>query len=388
MRITIGRNCFNKIMSTSVRRNRLENEIILSVFDKRKGPTILYSSLKPLDQARKVAVRSFVAIGAGEETQDLSGKHAVVPIPTLDKIAYYYMFRIETKDHDTREISSCWATIGYISDSSSSINFYRSLPLIQEKIHDIVDIIQNNVAYLGEETVLNKLIVQSLVSLKEPIKEKPVTAAPTPATAEVSDKLKLLYDDFRTAELSFLFDYFTEDLDKAIYALLLEEPILIIGEIRDLVQKVVSSLEFLVPHRILSKKYISTYIDPEGTDILICSAHEKFLKKYKNITNVHIPKRQITSKIKGIPSISSLIHTLKIAPIETQKTVIQTYIDKILAKTAQLMELCEKEQINHEEIHQFRSDLKGDELNIVIQMVKRYAPHFEGKLFYFARSLI
>ncbi|UCE13631.1 MAG: hypothetical protein JSV04_00300, partial [Candidatus Heimdallarchaeota archaeon] len=265
----------------------MENEIILSVFDKRKGPTILYSSLESLDHAKRVAVRSFVAIGAGEEMQDLSGKHAVVPIPTLDKIAFYYMFGIEAQDQDTGEHTSCWATIGYISDSSSSINFYRSLPLIQEKIQRIVGIIQKNMAYLGEKTILSESIKENLVSLKKPIEEEEVTAPPT--IAEVPGEPALLYDDFSTAELSFLFDYFTEDLDKAIYALLLEEPILIIGEIKDLVQKVVSSLEFLVPHRILTKKYVTTYIDPKDSDILICSGSSKFLKKYKNITNVHIP---------------------------------------------------------------------------------------------------
>jgi hypothetical protein len=136
------------------------------------------------------------------------------------------------------------------------------------------------------------------------------------------------------------------------------------------------------------KEYIMNYTDPKSKDILICSPHVNFLKKYKNITNVHVESRKITSKVHNLPSIGNLIHTLSIAPKETQELVVKQYIDKLLGKTAQLMELCEREQMAKEEIQNFRRDLNYDELNIVISMVRNYAPQFESKLFYFARSLI
>lgn len=366
----------------------MQNDVIFSVFDHKKGPVILYSSIDSLDSAKKIAVRSFIAIGAMEEKQDLSGKHAVVPLPALNKIAFYYMFRVDRKD--TKESPSCWATIGYMNESSESIDFYRTLPVIQEHIQKIVELIQKNYAYSEKDTKLKKVIIESIASLQTPIQEK-ARAIVTPSTTVPMQDVRtteVAYEDFKIGDLAFLFEYFPEDLDKVIYSLMLEEPVLVIGDVRDLIQKVVASLEFLVPHRLLKKQYLTTYIDPKDQDLLVCSSHVKFLKKYKNETHINVDKRDVTSRIKGVPSIYNLITTLQIAPKETQQTVIRTYIDNLLAKAAELMELCEKEQINSHEIRNFRGDLKSDELNIVIAMVRRYAPQFEDKLFHFARSLV
>jgi len=375
-------------VSSESRYNELQNDVIFSVFDRKKGPVILYSSIDSPDNAKKIAVRSFIAIGAMEEREDLSGKHAVVPLPTLDKIAFCYMFRVDRKD--SSEDPACWATIGYMNESSASIDFYRTLPLIQENIAKIVELIQKNFAYSEKEQKLDRVIIESIASLQTPIKEEPIAAVTTPVSTMAPKEAvtEVVYEDFKIGDLAFLFEYFPEDLDKVMYSLLLEEPVLIISDIRDIMQKVVASLEFLIPHRLLTKQYLTTYIDPKGRDLLLCSSHVNFLKKYKNYTNINVDKRRITSKIKGVPSINNLINTLQIAPKDTQKAVINSYVDKLLAKAAELMELCEKEQITSHEIHNFRDDLKGDELNIVIAMVRRYAPHFEDKLFHFARSFV
>ncbi len=358
----------------------MRNDAIISIFDERKGPVILYSSLGDLDVAKKVAVRSYVAIGAMEEAQDLSGRHAVVPLPSLNKIAFYYMFRVNREIPDSNNALSCWGTIGYMSESVSSIDFYRSIPNVQEDIQKIVELIEKDFIYTERENKLSENIIRNLNSLLALVQEeKEVVVEPSP---------EIRFDDFKRADLAFLFDYFPEDLDKVIYSLLLEQPLLIIGDIKDLIQKVVVTLEFLIPHRLLKKEYLITYVDPKGEDILICPSRIKFLKKYRNITNINITNRQISSKVKSVPSITNLIQTLRVAPGETQQSVIKTYINEILAKTAELMELCEKEQIDREEIHIFRTNLKADELNIVIAMVRKFAPHFENKLFYFARSMI
>lgn len=325
-----------------------------------------------------------------EEQTDLSGKHAVVPLPGLNKIAFYYMFKVERKE--TSDEPPLWATIGYMNESTESIDFYRTLPIIQEHIQKIVELIQKNFSYSDHDNTLNTVIIESISSLQT-LQEESVkpTPGPMPEPTIIPQEVttpEVSYEDFKIGDLSFLFEYFPEDLDKVIYALMLEEPVLIIGNIKDIVQKVVASLEFLVPHRLLTKKYLTTYIDPKGNDILICSSHVNFLKKYKTFVNVNVDKRKIDSKIKGVPSISNLINTLQIAPKNTQRTVIKTYVDKLLAKAAKLMELCEKEQIGRGEIYNFRGDLKGDELNVVIALVRKYAPQFEGKLFHFARSLV
>lgn len=366
----------------------MQNDVIFSVFDHKKGPVILYSSLESLEDAKTVAVRSFIAIGAMEEKEDLSGKHAVVPLPALNKIAFYHMFGVNKKE--TQDGSSAWATIGYVSDSTESINFYRSLPVLQENIQRIVDFIQKAFTYSNQDTGLEDVVIKTLASLHSTIQETKAeeVTTPTPTITPVKDTQEIVSEDFEVGDLAFLFEYLSEDLDKVIYSLLLEEPVILIGDIRDIMQKVIASLEFIVPHRLLTKQYLTSYIDPKDKNLLIGSSHVNFLKKYKNYTNIYVDQRRITSKIKGVPSITNLLNTLKIAPKGTQRTVIRTYIDNLLTKAAQLMELCEKEQVAIDEIRNFRGELKGDELNVVIAMVRKYAPHFEGKLFHFARSMV
>ncbi|MFW9779047.1 MAG: hypothetical protein ACFFE8_09365 [Candidatus Heimdallarchaeota archaeon] len=358
-------------------------DVIFAIMDDVKGPVTLYSSLPSNEDSQRIAVKAFIAIGAMEQDQDLQGRQAVVPFPGLGRLAFYTMFPVPTNDGKTQ-----WAALGFIGDTENSIEFYKSLPNSQKLLSDIVSVFQRNFKYLGiDQSKLSPDLINSLTSLrhadKEGAVEKPTIAMPGKATVSL-DTL----EDFKEADLSFLLEYFPRDLDKVIYSLLMEEPILLVGDIKDIVSKIVASIEILLPHRVLKKQYVSTYIDPENRDILVCSSRVSFLKKYKGLTTVDLLNRKIASRIKGVPSISNLINTLKLAPKDTQEAIIRAYIDELLAKTADLMGLCEKDQIDRSEISIFRSTLKADELNIVISMVKKYAPQMEGKLFYFARSMI
>ncbi|MFX1285572.1 MAG: hypothetical protein ACFFB5_18175 [Promethearchaeota archaeon] len=195
-------------------------------------------------------------------------------------------------------------------------------------------------------------------------------------------------DQYKEGDLEFLFQYFSEDLGKLVYTLVLEEPVLIIGDIKELVQKAVASIELLVPHRLLSKDYAAEYIDPTGKDLIICSSRVNFLDDYKDITKVDLGNRKITSTIRKAPSADNLIYSLKITPITQLDTVIHRYIGKLIAKTGELMEYCHKEKVTKEEILKFRSNLKVDELNIIISKVRKTVPQFEDKLFHFARSFV
>lgn len=197
----------------------------------------------------------------------------------------------------------------------------------------------------------------------------------------------VIEDKYKEGDLEFLFQYFSEGLGKLVYTLFLEEPVLIIGDIKELVQRAIASIELLVPHRLLSKDYVAEYTDPAGKDLIICASRVNFLNIYKDITKVDLVNRKITSMIKSAPSVDNLIYTLKITPIAEVNTVIHRYVGKLISKTGELMELCQKEEISKEDILKFRGDLKVDELNVVISKVQKSIPQFKDKLFYFARSL-
>jgi hypothetical protein len=354
-----------------------EYDVIFSIFDPKFGPVVLYTSLDSIDIANKTAMKSFIAIGATESSADFESKYAVLPLPSYRKIAFYYMFRI--KSDETGKL--LFATIANMLDSESTIDFYKTLSSLQNEVKTAVEFIQNSFMYKGKDSVPDKNIIKVLNSLKTiSLGEEGFVEKTTPAD--------ITYEDFKEGDLSFLFGYFPKDLDKVIYSLLLEEPVLVIGSAKDIILKVVASLSYLVPHRILVEEYLMNYVEPKGKDILICTSQVNYLKKYKKITQIHLESRKITSKSKDFPSLVNLIQTLSIAPINTQEPVIKQYIGKLLGKTTKLIELCEREQMTREEINDFRSNLNADELNIVISMVRNYAPQFDSKLFHFARSLI
>lgn len=356
-----------------------EYDVIFSVFDPQKGPIVYFTSLKSIEIAKKAAVKSFIAIGGTEQNSDLNTKQAVLSLADARKIAFFYMFKVNMKHSDPNSKSECWAVLGYIHDSAKSINFYRSIPLIEKQISKTAKIIRNKFIYSDQITKLDNTLTDLISALRSPdLLQEP----------EEEPVLDLHFDDIEGGDLGYLIEYFSKDLAKIVYALMLEEPVVIAGDGKTLISKLVSSISIILPHRPLVNQYTTEYIDPSGKDIIICPGNAKFLKKFRGIAVADVANRKVNYRIKGFPSIEELLNTLRVSPKGTHKPIIHTYVDKLLSKVAELMELCEPDQIDRSQIRDFRSDLKGDELNIVIQMVKNYAPQFEDKLFYFARSMV
>ncbi|MFX0123101.1 MAG: hypothetical protein ACFFAE_05645 [Candidatus Hodarchaeota archaeon] len=200
------------------------------------------------------------------------------------------------------------------------------------------------------------------------------------------ERIQKAEDDQTEGNIEFLSQFFTKGVGKIIYSLMLNEPILIVGDVKDIVQKVSSAIPSIIPNRTLKVDYAYNYIDPRNKDLIVCSSHANFLNKYKNLTLVDVDNRRITSKIKEVPSIDNLLNTLQIIPRKKQKGILEDYINNLLKKTDELATICQNEDISREEIRKFREDLKPDELNLIISIIKRKAPELRDKLFHFARS--
>lgn len=186
--------------------------------------------------------------------------------------------------------------------------------------------------------------------------------------------------------IEFLSQFFTKDVGKIIYSLMLDECILIVGDVKDIVQKVTSAIPSIIPNRRLKIEYAYNYVDSNDKDLIVCSSHANFLNKYKNMTLVDVDNRRITSKVKEVPSIDNLLNTLQVIPRKKQKRILEDYINNLLKKTDELTNICQKVDISGEEIRKFREDLKPDELNLIIAIIKLKTPELTDKLFHFARS--
>jgi len=353
----------------------VENDVLFSIFDDKKGPLVFYSTLDSEEAARTIAVKSFITIGSMEEKSNLNHKQAILPFPNLKKIAFFHMFQINRKDMDLDKKNTCWVTLSYLEDINESENFYQKIPLLEKECFKTAKMIQKSFQYSNQNFELDQRIIDSFDTLKR-------FKADSRSTTET-----LRFEDIRHEDLMFLIEYFSADLAPIIYSLMLEEPLIIISDIKEIVDRVVNSLNILVPHRLLSHEYIIQYTDPSARDLLICSSHVNFLNKYSNITQIHVDKRKVISRKKNLSSVENLIKTLKIAPQELQTKIYHKFLDKLLHKVTILIELCEREQVTREEISNFRKDLQSDELNIVISIVRNYAPYFQDKLFHFARGV-
>ena len=140
----------------------VQNDVLFSIFDPQKGPIILYSTISSHEISRKIVMKSYVAIGALEDKSDLEAKYALLPLPSFDRIAFYYMFRIQSKDPESENM---YATITFAQDSSAAINFYRSLPEIQKKVLDSVTHIQDRYIYTKEVSKIDNEVKSILESL-------------------------------------------------------------------------------------------------------------------------------------------------------------------------------------------------------------------------------
>lgn len=271
-----------------------------------------------------------------------------------------------------------------IAKHVNSEAWYGTLLKVQEVVED------SYLAHRKDDFGINSAIFDEL----KPTLKNIVLTRPESTKTKVSPDVKARSQEisekiFETGDLDFLFQYFRDNLGKIIYTLLLEEPVVLFGEIKDILNKVTESLALLVPHRVLQRDYATTYLDPKERDLIICSSNVNFLKRYEKdkITRVDIDNRKIYSKFKQTPSVDNLIHTLQIAPGETQETVLHGYIGRLMTKSGDMMRLVQQDSISKAEIREFRGDLQADELNVILSKVRKASPLQKDKLFHFARSI-
>ena len=272
-----------------------------------------------------------------------------------------------------------------IAKHVNSEEWYGTLLKVQEVVED------SYLANRKDDFGINSAIFDKLIpTLKNIVLTRPVSAK-SKISSDIKARSKGISGKvFETGDLDFLFQYFRDTLGKIIYTLLLEEPVVLFGQIKDILHKVTESIALLVPHRDLQRDYATTYLDPKGKDIIICSASVNFLKQYEKekITRVDVDNRKIYSKFKKTDSVDNLIHTLQIAPEETQETVLHGYVGRLMTKSGEMMRLVQQDTISKAEIREFRSDLRSDELNVILAKVRKAAPQQKDKLFHFARSIV
>ncbi|MFW9854313.1 MAG: hypothetical protein ACFFFG_04605 [Candidatus Thorarchaeota archaeon] len=273
-----------------------------------------------------------------------------------------------------------------ITKNVNSEAWYSTLLKVQEAVE------HSYTAYRKEDLIIDTTIFDQLKPRLKNIILTQIERNSTQSETFTDIKARIqrsLDKNFETGDLDFLFQYFPDQLGQIIYALLLEEPVILYGQIKEILHKVTESIALLVPHRSLKRDYATNFLDPKDKDLIICSSQVDFLRRYEkaNITRVDVDNRKIYSHFKNTPSVDNLIHTLQIAPEETHETVLHGYIGRLMTKSGDLIRLVQHESVSKEEIQAFRRDLKADELNVILSKVRKAAPLHKDKLFHFARSI-
>jgi hypothetical protein len=273
-----------------------------------------------------------------------------------------------------------------IDKGVNSEEWYGTLLRVQEAVEN------SYTDYKKEEILIDTTIFEKLQPRLKDIILTQLESRSTSSgnNSEVKTRSQRFFDDtFETGDLDFLFQYFPNELGQIIYTLLLEEPVVLYGQIKEILHKVTESISLLVPHRALKRDYATNFLDSKGKDLIICSSQVDFIKKYEKtgVTMIDVDNRKIYSNFKHTPSVDNLIHTLQIAPEETQETVLHGYIGRLMTKSGDLIRLVQQDSVSKREIQAFRENLKADELNVILSKVKKAVPIQKDKLFHFARSL-
>ncbi|PWI49093.1 hypothetical protein CEE45_02820 [Candidatus Heimdallarchaeota archaeon B3_Heim] len=228
---------------------KISERIVFSVFDKIKGPTVIYSTMKRQERAKKVASRSFVALGFSNKDFDIT--ELTLPILSDKSVqtdmAFSLFFRLPIQEN-LKETEPAVACLSWIVPMNMATNFYVKIPSIRAKGGKIIEAIQANVRDHGIiESELTRQIIKGIATIGS------VTSR---EESQVIIRSKSDVPTLKAESVGAGFTFLRSIPKKALHFLMqgaiLGEPILIIGD--KYTFNVVSDTLLLFNHQGVSRK--------------------------------------------------------------------------------------------------------------------------------------
>ncbi|OLS20817.1 MAG: hypothetical protein HeimC3_38800 [Candidatus Heimdallarchaeota archaeon LC_3] len=332
-------------------------DLTFSIIDPNQGPLVAFTTSEE-SFAKKIAVKAQLSVSMSKT--DFNIQDAVLPFPDLGKIGFIFLFKVYG-----RQVPVI-ASITYVVDQDQQMNLYKQIPVLKRRAHLFAYRLSNYV-YDGKPTLSgsNTLLLQKL--FKEPSDYR-------------SDLLKqAVRTKMQKSNISWLLKTIKKDLDQAITALLLEQPVLIIGH-RVLIEQMMGTLELFLPWKTMIKLMeTTTPIDPTGFDLVGCQ-DVKFTDFFLNIgvTVINIEKGKVEG---GIPNKSLQTIIEKVIRPKDSSSAERYIISKfnIYKKMIdQIVEYSSKVPVNIDKIIEDLSNLDEENKSFILSMAKIQFPSFQS----------
>ncbi|MFW9930024.1 MAG: hypothetical protein ACFFD1_11580 [Candidatus Thorarchaeota archaeon] len=332
------------------------SSITIAFSDPNLGPLVAFSTEDEVF-AKKIAVKAQLSVSMSKN--EFNFQDAVLPFPDLGKIGFIFIFKVFGKDEPV--ISS----ISYVIDQDKQMDLYKQIPVLKRRSKIFVYRLFNFV-YEGKPTISRDLEVylQNLF---------------TNVTEFRTDLQKhAIKAKLQKSDINWLLKAVKKDLDQAITALLLEQPVLIFGH-RVLTEQVMGTLEIFIPWKILVKmNETSTFFDPAGFDLVGCSNSE-FLQDYSKsgVTIINLEKGRVEGGISNKPLQNIIEKEIKPKDSFTAERFIKSEFQAYYKTINEIVDVCSKSPINIDKLKEDLSNLNVETKHLVIYMIRILYPSFQ-----------
>ncbi|WP_455143524.1 hypothetical protein [Candidatus Hodarchaeum mangrovi] len=317
----------------------IDRAVLFNVFD-RKGPVPIFFEGLNEEEARFIALRSQMTLSQ-MSAAEVDNAEAILPFSNLGKIAFILLFQTPQADS---EASNCTCFLAYIVPQEKQVFLYSKVPFLKLKADLIITELKNSFIYSGSSPLSP--------NLKNLIKDWNVTEKETTTEIQIIEKKVTLSEKREGGSIEFFLSQVRKDEERAIGALFRSRPVFVTGGSEVLIDLVVHSLDFFVPHASLRKiSYTESIIDPSMADIIGIS--KNIVKNYPNEVIIELDKKQVKN---GKPCIYSknLIKLLRKNP-EKSTEIVKKSTNKLLRVAGQLIEVfSQPEEQREEELERIR----------------------------------
>ncbi len=331
----------------------IDRSLLFSVFDKTKRSFPVFTDNLTKEEASLIAIRSQMTLSMMDEAR-LETAEAVLPFTSINKIAFILLFQLNYED----QAGSCVGALFYLVPQNQQVFLYNKVPFLKFKAEEIASKIRQG--FLFSE---NKELPQNLKSL---LSNWRISDAEASAEIEIIEKKVTLSEKKEGGSIDFFLSQIKKNEERALGALYRGKPIFVTGESNVLVDLIVHSLDYFVPHASLRKvSYTTSIIDPSYADIIGIS--KNIVKNYPNELIIDIDKKQVRNG-KSCPYSKSVIKELRKKSEDSQE-IIKKSTNRLLKVASLLIDVFSfPESERDEKIVQIQKEYGSEVIEIAAEI--------------------
>ncbi len=301
----------------------MDRSLLFSVFDKSKRSFPIFSENLSKEESSLIAIRSQMTLSMMDEA-NLETAEAVLPFSTINKMAFILLFQLPFENQSNIGIGALF----YLVPQNQQVFLYNKVPFLKFKAEEIASKIRQSYAFAENKDFPNEL--KGLLSDWR-ISDKEATAE-----IEIIEKKVTLSQKKEGGSIDFFLSQIKKNEDRALGALYRGKTVFVTGSSNVLVDLIVHSLDYFVPHASLRKvSYTTSILDPSYADIIGIS--KNIVKNYPNEVIIDIDKKEVKNG-KACPYSKSVVKELNKKSEDSQE-IIKKSTNKLLKVASQLIDV-------------------------------------------------